>query len=88
MGRGTVTIPELRDWLTLSWEYAQAILEYFYGTGLTKRIEDRYVLAKRSGKVRDPMISLDIKNDLGGNRRRWLLPVGPYPACFSCGYRF
>ena len=49
MGRGSVALPELRDWLTLSREYARAILEYFYRTGLTKRVEDRHVLAKRVG---------------------------------------
>jgi hypothetical protein len=74
MGRGSVAIPELRDWLTLSWKYAQAILEYFYRTGLTKRIEDRYVLAKRSGRVEVPVSLLDFKNDLGGIRYWWILP--------------
>jgi len=44
--RGSVTIAELRDRLTLSRKYAQAILEYFDKTGLTKRVEDRHVLAK------------------------------------------
>jgi len=43
---GSVTIAELRDRLNLSRKYAQAILEYFDKTGLTKRIEDRHVLAK------------------------------------------
>jgi hypothetical protein len=49
MGRKSVAIPELRGGLTLSREYAQAILEYFYRTRLTKRIEDRHVLAKHAG---------------------------------------
>jgi len=49
MGRGSVALPEFRGRLTLSREYARAILEYFYRTGLTKRVEDRHVLAKRSG---------------------------------------
>jgi selenocysteine-specific elongation factor len=44
--RGSVTIAELRDRLSLSRKYAQAILEYFDRTGLTKRVEDRHVLAK------------------------------------------
>jgi selenocysteine-specific elongation factor len=44
--RGSVTIAELRDRLELSRKYAQAILEYFDRTGLTKRIEDRHVLAR------------------------------------------
>jgi len=44
--RGSVTIAELRDRLNLSRKYAQAILEYFDKTGITKRVEDRHVLAK------------------------------------------
>jgi len=44
--RRSVTIAELRDRLSLSRKYAQAILEYFDRTGLTKRVEDRHVLAK------------------------------------------
>jgi len=43
----SVTIAELRDRLGLSRKYAQAILEYFDKTGLTKRLEDRHVLNKR-----------------------------------------
>jgi selenocysteine-specific elongation factor len=46
--RGSVTIAELRDRLNLSRKYAQAILEYFDKTGLTKRIEDRHVLNKKT----------------------------------------
>jgi selenocysteine-specific elongation factor len=45
--RGSVTIAELRDRLNLSRKYAQAILEYFDKTGLTRRVEDRHVLAKQ-----------------------------------------
>ncbi len=44
---GSVTIAELRDRLSLSRKYAQAILEYFDKTGFTKRVEDRHVAAKR-----------------------------------------
>jgi selenocysteine-specific elongation factor len=44
--RGSVTIAELRDKLGLSRKYAQAILEYFDGTGFTRRVEDRHVLAR------------------------------------------
>jgi len=44
--RGSVTIAELRDRLNLSRKYAHSILEYFDKTGLTKRVEDRHVLAK------------------------------------------
>jgi selenocysteine-specific elongation factor len=46
--RGSVTIAELRDRLNLSRKYAQAILEYFDKTGLTKRIEDRHVLNRKA----------------------------------------
>jgi selenocysteine-specific elongation factor len=45
---GSVTIAELRDRLNLSRKYAQAILEYFDKTGITKRVEDRHVLAQRT----------------------------------------
>ena len=45
--RGSVTIAELRDRLNLSRKYAQAVLEYFDKTGLTKRVEDRHVLNKK-----------------------------------------
>jgi selenocysteine-specific elongation factor len=45
--RGSITIAELRDRLNLSRKYAQAILEYFDRTGLTKRVEDRHVLNVR-----------------------------------------
>ncbi len=48
--RGSVTIAELRDRLTLSRKYAQAILEYFDKTGFTKRVGDRHVAAARSGR--------------------------------------
>ena len=46
--RGSVTIAELRDRLTLSRKYAQAILEYFDRTGFTKRVGDRHVAAAKS----------------------------------------
>jgi selenocysteine-specific elongation factor len=46
--RASVTIAELRDRLNLSRKYAQAILEYFDKTGLTKRIEDRHVLNRKA----------------------------------------
>ena len=48
--RGSVTIAELRDRLTLSRKYAQAILEYFDRTGFTKRVGDRHVAAARPGR--------------------------------------
>ena len=44
---GSITIAELRDRLSLSRKYAQAILEYFDKTGLTRRVEDRHVLNKK-----------------------------------------
>jgi selenocysteine-specific elongation factor len=44
---GSVTIAELRDRLSLSRKYAQAILEYFDKTGLTKWVEDRHVLNEK-----------------------------------------
>ena len=44
---GSVTIAELRDRLKLSRKYAQAVLEYFDKTGLTRRVEDRHVLNKK-----------------------------------------
>ena len=44
---GSVTIAELRDRLSLSRKYAQAILEYFDKTALTRRVEDRHVLNKK-----------------------------------------
>jgi selenocysteine-specific elongation factor len=44
--RGSVTIAELRDRLSLSRKYAQAILEHFDEIGLTRRTEDRHVLVR------------------------------------------
>jgi selenocysteine-specific elongation factor len=44
---GSVTIAELRDRLSLSRKYAQAILEYFDKTGFTTRVGDRHVLSKK-----------------------------------------
>jgi len=45
---GSVTIAELRDRLRLSRKYAQALLEYFDRTGMTKRVEDRHVLGGKA----------------------------------------
>jgi selenocysteine-specific elongation factor len=42
--RGSITIAELRDVLQFSRKYAQAILEYFDDSGLTKRLEDKHIL--------------------------------------------
>ncbi len=44
----SVTIAELRDRLGVSRKYAQAILEYFDKTGITRRVDDRHVLNKRT----------------------------------------
>ena len=41
----SITIAELRDLLQFSRKYAQAILEYFDASGLTKRQEDKHILA-------------------------------------------
>ncbi len=41
----SMTIAELRDRLQFSRKYAQAILEYFDASGLTKRKEDKHILA-------------------------------------------
>jgi selenocysteine-specific elongation factor len=41
----SITIAELRDRLQFSRKYAQAILEYFDTSGLTKRQEDKHILA-------------------------------------------
>ncbi len=46
--RGSITIAELRDRLNLSRKYAQAILEHFDETGLTRRVEDKHVLQKKT----------------------------------------
>lgn len=43
-GRGSMTIAELRDRLSLSRKYAQALLEHFDRIGFTRRVEDRHVL--------------------------------------------
>lgn len=42
--RGSMTIAELRDRLSLSRKYAQALLEHFDRIGFTRRVEDRHVL--------------------------------------------
>jgi len=41
----SITIAELRDIMLFSRKYAQAILEYFDSTGLTKRQDDKHILA-------------------------------------------
>ena len=41
----SVSISELRDRLDFSRKYAQAVLEYFDETGLTKRDGDRHIPA-------------------------------------------
>ncbi|MCJ7579194.1 MAG: selenocysteine-specific translation elongation factor [Candidatus Aminicenantes bacterium] len=41
----SITIAELRDRLQFSRKYAQAILEYFDASGLTKREEDKHIFA-------------------------------------------
>ncbi|MFC2167953.1 selenocysteine-specific translation elongation factor [Acidobacteriota bacterium] len=41
----SITIAELRDRLRFSRKYAQAILEYFDTSGLTKRLGDKHILA-------------------------------------------
>jgi hypothetical protein len=46
VAEGRAALDEARARLNLSRKYAQAILEYFDKTGLTKRVEDRHVLAK------------------------------------------
>jgi len=41
----SITIAELRDQIQFSRKYAQAILEYFDASGLTKRQDDKHILA-------------------------------------------
>ncbi len=41
----SITIAELRDRLQFSRKYAQAILEYFDTSGLTKRQDNKHILA-------------------------------------------
>jgi selenocysteine-specific elongation factor len=41
---GSIKISDLRDELAFSRKYAQAILEYFDNTGVTKRVSDAHVL--------------------------------------------
>ena len=43
--KGEITISDLRDEMGLSRKYAQAILEYFDETGLTKRAGDVHILS-------------------------------------------
>jgi selenocysteine-specific elongation factor len=47
--KGSVTIAELRDTLRLSRKYAQAVLEHFDKTGVTKRQGDSHIPAKLAG---------------------------------------
>ena len=42
--KGSITIFELRDELKVSRKYAQAIVEYLSGTGITRRDGDKHVL--------------------------------------------
>jgi selenocysteine-specific elongation factor len=42
---GSITLPEVRDMFGSSRKYAQALLEHLDETGVTKRVEDRRVLA-------------------------------------------
>jgi selenocysteine-specific elongation factor len=41
---GGMTIAELRDKLSLSRKYAQAVLEYLDKTGVTQRVGDKHIL--------------------------------------------
>jgi len=44
---GKITLAEFRDLMGVSRKFAQALLEYFDRTGLTRRVEDYRVLRKR-----------------------------------------
>lgn len=44
---GKITLAEFRDLIGVSRKFAQALLEYFDRTGLTRRVEDYRVLRKR-----------------------------------------
>ena len=46
---GQITLAELRDMLDISRKFAQALLEYFDRTGLTRREGDYRVLRKGAG---------------------------------------
>ncbi|GBE58239.1 selenocysteine-specific elongation factor [bacterium BMS3Abin01] len=46
---GRITLAEFRDMLGISRKYAQALLEYFDRTGVTRRIEDYRILRKKAG---------------------------------------
>ncbi len=46
---GQITLAEFRDMLGVSRKYAQALLEYFDRTGVTRRIEDYRILRKKAG---------------------------------------
>ena len=45
----SITIRGLRDTLSFSRKYAQAILEYFDTAGLTKRVEDKHIIDSKTG---------------------------------------
>lgn len=49
---GAITVAALRDALGTSRKYALALLEYFDGIRLTRRVGDRRVLAARAGEAR------------------------------------
>lgn len=51
---GEVTVAALRDGLGTSRKYALALLEYFDGVRLTRRVGDRRVLAVRAGETPPP----------------------------------
>ncbi|MCP4606202.1 MAG: hypothetical protein GY847_37780 [Proteobacteria bacterium] len=42
--RDSITLAQLRDELSVSRKYTQAILEYFSETGVTKRVKDYHTL--------------------------------------------
>ncbi len=46
--KGQITLAEFRDLLGISRKYAQALLEYFDRSGVTRRIEDYRVLRKKA----------------------------------------
>ena len=47
---GAVTIAGLRDRLETSRKYAQALLEHFDSTGVTRRVGDEHVLRRRTAR--------------------------------------
>ena len=48
LGSGRITLAEFRDLIGVSRRFAQALLEYFDRTGVTRRIEDYRVLRKKT----------------------------------------